>query len=74
MAEVTMENVEQVFSSVPVDEGQQKAIKHIQDKFIELAKEIISTVPRCADRSAVIRDLRCAKMFCTDAIAKGGLI
>lgn len=87
MAEITMENVEEVFRPrkfkrkegteeglEPEDDAILKTIKLLEDAFVEMAKTILSTTPRCADRSAVLRDLRVAKMMCTDAIAKGGLI
>lgn len=72
--EVTMENHETVFGSVPLDEGQQKMVEHITKHFTTLAREVLLSVPRCADRSAVLRQLREAKMIAVDAIAKGGLI
>lgn len=75
MAEVTMENVEAVFkATAPRADVNPEHIKHMENKFVDLAKEILSTVPRCADRSAVIRDLRLCKMMCIDSIAKGGII
>jgi len=72
--EVTMENVETVFNSVQTNEGQQATIKLVTERFVEMAKTIITNVPRCADRSAALRDLRNCKMICVDAIAKGGII
>lgn len=74
MAEITMENVDLVFSSVAVSEGQKLAIEHVTKHFVALAREVISTVPRCAIRTVVLRHLLEQKMLCVDAIAKGGLI
>lgn len=74
MAEITMENVEQVFKATVANEGQIAAINEIENSFVEQAKKIISHVPRCADRSAALRKLLEAKMTCVQAIAKGGLI
>lgn len=74
MGMVTMDNVETVFRSVPVNEGQKKTIGLMEEKFVQMAKDIIFNVPDSADRSAALRDLRHVKMVCTDAIAKGGMI
>jgi len=74
MAEISMENVVTVFKSVPVNEGQVVTIKLVEERFLEMAETILTNVPRCAHRSAALRDLLQAKMVCIDAIAKGGLI
>lgn len=79
---IDMENVERVFGKVDLtktviaegEEGRVKTITLVTDRFIEMAKTILTNVPNCADRSAALRDLRVAKMTCIDAIAKGGLV
>lgn len=76
MAEITMDNVERVFKPVPEppNEGTQATMKLVEERFLEMAKTILTNVPRCAHRSAALRDLLMAKMTCMDAIAKGGEI
>jgi hypothetical protein len=74
MAEISMENVHQVFNSVPVDEGQRKTIELITERFTKLAEDVLTNVPRCAIRTVVLRRLLEQKMLCVDAITKGGLI
>lgn len=74
MAEITMENVEQVFRPTNLNEGQVAAVKLIEDRFVQMAKDVIAHVPRCAVRTVVLRRLLEQKMLCVDAIAKGGLI
>lgn len=72
--EITIENVETVFGSVPLNESQQVTVKLVTDRFTEMARTILTNVPRCAHRTAALRKLLEAKMTCVDAIAKGGLI
>lgn len=74
MAEITMENVETVFKSVPVDEGQAAAIALITERFTKMAQDVLTNVPRCALRTVILRRLLELKMLSVDAIAKGGLI
>lgn len=74
MAEITTENVEQVFRSTQVNEGQAAAIKEIEQHFVDSAKKVLQFVPRCALRTVVLRRLLELKMLCVDAIAKGGMI
>lgn len=74
MAEITMENVETVFNSVPVDEGQAAAIKLITERYVKMAQDVITNVPRCALRTVILRRLLELKMLSVDAIAKGGII
>lgn len=78
MAEITYENVEQVFGTKALTDGEKenvgRTITLVEERFVEMAKTIITNVPRCAHRSAALRDLLQAKMMCIDAIAKGGLI
>jgi hypothetical protein len=71
---ITMENVDTVFGSVPLDEGQKAAIELVTARFTQLARDIIAHVPNCAHRSAALRDILIAKWACVDAIAKGGLV
>jgi hypothetical protein len=72
--EITTDNVELVFGSVPLDEGQQATVKLVTERFTEMARTVLTNVPRCAHRTVVLRRLLEAKMLCVDAIAKGGLI
>lgn len=75
MPEVTMENVEQVFkATAPRADVNPETIHLVEGRFVEMAKTILTNVPRCADRSAALRSLRECKMMCIEAIAKGGLI
>lgn len=78
MAEITMENAEQVFRSAKLTPEEHatigKTMQLVEDEFVKMAQTIIFNVPRCAHRSAVLRSLLEAKMIAIDAIAKGGLV
>jgi hypothetical protein len=70
--QITTDNVERTFGSVPVDETHQKLIVQIEMDFVILAKSVLYNVPQCSHRSAALRKILEAKFLCTDAIAKGG--
>lgn len=74
MPEILMENVEKVFRPSELNEGQKATIQLLEDRFVQMAKDVLTNVPRCADRTVVLRKLLEAKMLSTQAIAKGGLI
>jgi len=71
---ITMENVESVFRTAEVDEGQAATIHEVSESFVNTARKILSNVPDCAHRSAALRDLLVAKWACVDAISKRGEI
>lgn len=74
MAEITIENVEGVFRSMPAPENVQEQIKLLEDRFVEMAKTIITNVPRSQQRTNALLSLLKVKMVCIDTIVKGGLI
>lgn len=74
MAEITIENVDAVFRAIPAPENVQEQIKLIEDRTVEMAKTIITNVPRSQQRTNALLSLLKVKMVCIDTIVKGGLI
>ena len=74
MAEITMENVEAAFGHLKPAENVKPIIKLVEERFLDMAKTILTNVPRSAHRSAALRALLEAKWTCIDSIIKGGLI
>lgn len=72
--EITTENLDAVFGSVPVTEGQAASINLVTEAFKKLAFDVLTNVPRCAIRTVILRRLLELKMLAVDSIAKGGHI
>lgn len=57
--------------AVNISANQRAIVKFVEEAFVTLAKDVVSVVPDCADRTAGLRILRQAKHEFIEAICKG---
>jgi len=71
---VTKANVHDVFTSHAPDEDQVRRLHIVRTAAQQLAQEILTEVPPCADQQAALRLLREAVMTANAAIALKGVV
>lgn len=69
LTEVTIDNVEAVFTYQPWNEEQTKRGQAVRDALVAAAKVIFENVPRCPARTRVINSLIDARMIANAAIS-----